>query len=85
MIPQVEHRNKNISCAMIRIEILSFFLANPHTRGTVKGLSSRLFMNCEMVARVMEDLIEVGIIEKGGNNEQSIYKLKVSYSTLTEI
>jgi hypothetical protein len=76
--------NKNISHAIIKIEILSFFLANPHTRDTLKGFSIRLFMDYKLIAEAMEELIEVGIVEKVGNNDKSIYRLKVSYSILAE-
>ena len=83
-MPHGCYDNQNIGRAIIRIEILSFFLANPHTRDTLKGFSIRLFMNYEMIAEVMEELVEVGIVEKGGYNDKSIYRLKVSYSTLEE-
>ncbi len=83
-MPLGSYDNQNIGHAIIRIEILSFFLANPHTRDTLKGFSIRLFMNYEMIAKVMEELIEVGIVEKVGNNDKSIYRLKVSYSNLAE-
>jgi len=83
-MPLGVYNNQNIGQAIIRIEILSFFLANPHTRDTLKGFSIRLFMNYEMIANVMEELVEVGIVEKVGNGDKSIYKLKVSYSTLAE-
>jgi hypothetical protein len=79
-----DNNNENISYAITRIEILSFFLANPHTRDTLKGFSNRLFMNCEMIANVMDELVDIGIVEKVGNNEKPIYRLKVSYSTLAE-
>jgi DNA-binding transcriptional regulator YhcF (GntR family) len=77
-------RNQDIDHAMIKIEILSFFLANPHTRDTVRGFSTRLFMNNKLVSEAMQELVEVGIIEKSGQDDKAIYRLKVSYSTLEE-
>ena len=76
--------NQNIDSAMIKIEILSFFLANPHTRDTLKGFSRRLFINQLLISEAMEELIDVGIVEKGGDKDKSIYRLKISYATLEE-
>lgn len=77
-------RNQDIDNAMIKIQILSFFLANPHTRDTARGFSTRLFMNKKLIDAAMQELVEVGIIEKAGLNDKAIYRLKVSYSTLEE-
>jgi len=78
------YENQNLGHAIIKIEILSFFLANPHTRDTLKGFSMRLFHDCKLVAEAMDELVDVGIVEKSGHNDKSIYRLKVSYSTLEE-
>lgn len=76
--------NQNVDYAMIKIEILSFFLANPHTRDTLNGFSRRLFINHQLIYKAMEELITIGIIEKSGENDKSIYRLKISYATLEE-
>lgn len=78
------YKNHNLGNAMTKIEILSFFLANPHTRDTLKGFSVRLFMDYKLIAEAMEELILIGIVEKSGHDDNSIYRLKVSYSTLEE-
>ena len=78
------YANQNIDTAIIKIEVLSFFLANPHTRDTLKGFSRRLFINHLLISEAMEELIDVGIVEKGGDNDKSIYRLKISYATLEE-
>jgi hypothetical protein len=83
MIPEC-YSNQNLSNAVTKIEILSFFLANPHTRDTLKGFSMRLFMDYRMIAEAMDELVIVGIVEKSGQDDKSIYRLKVSYSTLEE-
>jgi hypothetical protein len=83
LIPE-SFNNQSLSNAVTKIEILSFFLANPHTRDTLKGFSSRLFMDHRLIAEAMEELVLVGIVEKSGQGEKSIYRLKVSYSTLEE-
>lgn len=78
------YSNQNISNAATKIEILSFFLANPHTRDTLKGFSIRLFIDYQLIAEAMEELVIAGIVEKSGHDDKSIYRLKVSYSTLEE-
>ncbi|MEN6459890.1 MAG: hypothetical protein ABFC94_00775 [Syntrophomonas sp.] len=83
MIPEC-YSNQNLSNAVTKIEILSFFLANPHTRDTLKGFSMRLFMDYRLIAEAMDELVIVGIVEKSGQDDKSIYRLKVSYSTLEE-
>lgn len=83
-MPIGNYDNHSIGNAIIKIEILSFFLANPHTRDTLKGFSMRLFINHQLIAEAMEELIAVGIVEKSGNSERAIYRLKISYATLEE-
>lgn len=80
----MQNLGNDLDYAMTKIEILSFFRANPHTRDTLKGFSLRLFMDYQIVAKVMEELVELGIIEKSGHAEKSIYRLKISYSTLED-
>ena len=76
--------NQNVCYAIVRIEILSFFLANPHTRDTLKGFAVRLFMDYDLVAEVMDELTEIEILEKSGIADRAIYRLKVSYSSLED-
>jgi hypothetical protein len=83
-MPIVSTDSQNIDCAMIKIEILAFFLANPHTRDTLSGFSRRLFINHHLIHEAMEELVSLGIVEKSGNSDKSIYRLKISYSTLEE-
>lgn len=83
-MPIGDYDNQNIGSAIIKIEILSFFLANPHTRDTLKGFSMRLFINHQLISEAMEELINLGIVEKSGASDKSIYRLKISYATLEE-
>lgn len=83
-MPIESTETQNIDCAMIKIEILAFFLANPHTRDTLSGFSRRLFINHHLIDEAMEDLVSLGIVERSGNSDKSIYRLKISYSTLEE-
>lgn len=75
---------KYLITAITKIEILSYFQDNPHTRDTLKGFSRRLCINYQLLYEVMEELIKTGIIEKNGDNDNSIYRLKISYATLEE-
>ncbi len=83
-MPIVSSETQNIDCAMIKIEILAFFLANPHTRDTLNGFARRLFINHHLIYAAMEELISLGIVAKSGDNDKSIYRLKISYATLEE-
>lgn len=77
-------KDDSLSRAIAKIEILSFFRKHPHTRDTLEGLTRRLWLDVEAVASVMDDLVRLGIITKSGNGNQSVYRLKVSYSTSEE-
>jgi hypothetical protein len=83
-MPSGCYDNQNLGLAIIKIQILSFFLANPHTRDTLKGFSRRLFIDHRLINAAMEELLEVGIVEKSGPKDKSIYRLKASYATLEE-
>jgi len=83
-MPIGNYDNQSIDNAIIKIEILSFFLANPHMRDTLKGFSMRLFINQKLISEAMEELIDVGIVEKSGMSDRTIYRLKISYATLEE-
>lgn len=75
---------QNVNNAITKIEILSFFQANPHTRDTLKGFSIRLFIDYKLISEAMEELVNIGIVEKSGPEDKSIYRLKVSYATLDD-
>lgn len=78
------YQDQKIGLAIIKIQILAFFQANPHARDNLNGFSRRLFIEPRLIDEAMEELIDVGIIEKGGRYDMSIYRLKVSYATLEE-
>lgn len=76
--------NPGVGRAVAKIEIISFFCNNPHTRDTIEGLSRRLFLDTALIAAVMEELVSIGMIHKTGNGKGAIYRLKASYATLEE-
>ena len=75
--------DQDIQLAMAKIEIVSYFNANPHTRDTVEGFSKRLLLDVGTIRDIMDELIHLNILEKHGTN-CAVYRLKVSYSTLNE-
>jgi hypothetical protein len=81
---QVINNNQSIQFAMAKIEILSFFQSNPHTRDTLEGFSNRLFLDVELVKEIMDELVNLNILERYGSNGYAIYRLRISYSTLAE-
>ena len=77
-------KNDSLSRAIAKIEILSLFRQYPHTRDTLEGLTRRLWLDAEPVRSVLEDLVSLGIITKSDHGQQSVYRLRVSYSTSEE-
>lgn len=61
--------------SIIRIELLTFFQANPHTRDTVDGLALRLHRPRQQVEEALHALSAIGILEKGGTESITIYRL----------
>lgn len=75
---------EDIQLAMAKIEIVSYFNSNPHTRDTLEGFSKRLSLDIGTIKDIMDELIRLDILEKQGTN-CAVYRLKVSYSTLNEL
>jgi hypothetical protein len=64
--------------SVIRIELLTFFQANPHTRDTVAGLALRLHRPQYQVEMALNTLGALGILEIGGTKKVTIYRLSNS-------
>lgn len=61
--------------SVIRIELLSFFQANPHTRDTADGLALRLHRPQYLVKMALNTLGALGILEIVGTKKVTIYRL----------
>ncbi|OPX87144.1 MAG: hypothetical protein A4E53_02604 [Pelotomaculum sp. PtaB.Bin104] len=61
--------------SIIRIEMLAFFQANPHTRDTVEGLALRLNRSRYQVKMALHALSALGILEMGAK-KLTIYRLR---------
>lgn len=61
--------------SIIRIELLTFFQANPHTRDTVDGLAIRLHRAQHQVEMALNTLCAIGLLEIGGTKSVTIYRL----------
>lgn len=64
--------------SIIRIELLTFFQANPHTRDTIDGLALRLHRTQHQVEIALNTLCAIGILEIGGSKNVTIYRLSNS-------
>lgn len=64
--------------SIIRIELLAFFQANPHTRDTVDGLALRLHRPQHLVEMALNTLCAIGILEICGTKKVNIYRLSNS-------
>jgi hypothetical protein len=62
--------------SIIRIELLTFFQANPYTRDTVDGLALRLHRPRQQVEEALHALSALGILEKCGTENITIYRLR---------
>ncbi|MCL6558768.1 MAG: hypothetical protein K6U74_08170 [Firmicutes bacterium] len=62
--------------SVIRIELLAFFQANPHTRDTLDGLALRLHRPRRQVEMALHALGALGIVEIGGTKKVTIYRLR---------
>jgi len=60
---------------IVRLELLSFFHANPHTADTLEGLASRLGRSQKLVKVAVGKLVELGILGRHGNGVMACYRL----------
>lgn len=57
-------------------DILAFFALNPHTRDTAAALAERLGRQTPAVARELEDMALLGILEKQADASMAVYGLR---------
>lgn len=75
MVDRINEELDPILQSVLRIELLAFFQANPHTRDTVDGLALRLHRPRHQVEMALHDLGALGIIEIG-TKKTTIYRLR---------
>lgn len=83
MIPD-HHFNRRVEYAIAKVEVLSFFYKNPHSRDTAQGYADRLFLHNQLVESIMDELVELDIVARIETSYHTIYRLKTSYSTFSE-
>lgn len=66
----------DIQGSVVRIDILAFFQANPHTVDTAAGLAKRLHRAPDAIERALNSLSRIGIIQKKKYNRVYLYRLK---------
>lgn len=76
MAQKLNEKMDTIQYSVIRIEILAFFQANPHTRDTVDGLALRLHRPRHQVEVALNTLSALGILEISGTQKVTIYRLR---------
>jgi hypothetical protein len=76
MIPEMNKKLNSITLSVLRIELLAFFQANPHTRDTAEGLALRLNRPKHEVEVALTNLSALGILEIGGTEKLTIYRLR---------
>ncbi|MGI6404962.1 MAG: hypothetical protein ACOX2E_00465 [Syntrophaceticus sp.] len=65
-----------IQGSVVRIDILAFFQANPHTIDTAAGLARRLHRGSEEIEKALDPLVRIGLIQKKRYNSVHLYQLK---------
>lgn len=76
MVERMNEELDPILQSVIRIELLAFFQANPHTRDTVDGLALRLHRPGHQVEKALHALRALGILEVSGTRKVTIYRLR---------
>lgn len=74
--PPTEQQVDPILLSMVRIELLSFFQANPYTRDTIEGLSRRLHRPLPAVSLAVSSLAALGILAGRQGSGTTVYHLK---------
>jgi len=64
--------------SIIRIELLTFFQANPHTRDTAGSLALRLHRPQHQVEMALNTLCAIGILEICGTKKVKLYRMSNS-------
>lgn len=75
MAERINGKLNPILPSVLRIELLTFFQANPHTRDTVDGLALRLHRPSSQVKEALKALSALGILEMSDNGKVTIYRL----------
>lgn len=71
-----DSRHGIVRDSIVRIEVLTFFQANPHTIDTASGIARRLHRPLEEVAEGLETLARIGILERSENSRFSVFRLR---------
>lgn len=62
--------------SVVRIDLLTFFQANPHTIDTAAGFARRLHRPLTDVTSAAEALAGIGILEKIQRGNYTVYRLR---------
>lgn len=76
MVKKINEDLDPILQSVIRIELLTFFQANPHTRDTADGLALRLHRPRSQVEKALHALSALAILEISGTEKITIYRLR---------
>ncbi|KAF1085033.1 hypothetical protein SPSYN_01169 [Sporotomaculum syntrophicum] len=76
MTSDLDQTTDPVTLSILRIELLTFFQANPHTRDTADGLALRLHRPKHEIEIALTTLSALGIVEIGGTEKTTIYRLR---------
>ncbi len=69
-------QDTTIQGSVVRIEVLTFFQANPHTIDSGPGLARRIHRPTEDVEAALDFFTRIGILEKNIYGSMPLYQLR---------
>lgn len=74
--PLSQQRTDQVQESIVRIDLLAFFQANPHTVDTAEGLARRLHRLPAEIRPALDFLTRIGILQKASYGSLHLYCLK---------
>lgn len=73
--PLSEQQTNQVQESMVRIDLLAFFQANPHTVDTVEGLARRLHRLPDEIRPALDFLSRIGVLQKANYGRLDLFWL----------
>ncbi|MDR9756470.1 MAG: hypothetical protein RJR35_06965 [Thermoanaerobacterales bacterium] len=73
--PLSEQQTNQVQESMVRIDLLAFFQANPHTVDTVDGLARRLHRLPDEIRPALDFLSRIGVLQKANYGRLDLFWL----------
>lgn len=74
--PMSQQQTNQVQESIVRIDLLTFFQANPHTVDTVEGLARRLHRLPAEIRPALDFLSRIGVLQRANYGSLHLYCLK---------